>query len=344
MRYANIQALRFAAAVVVLHVAAVAKHFFGLSGPLVERLADGTLGVGVYLFFAISGFVLAHSLRTTPVPQFLLWRIVRLYLPYWCIAGLCLAWHRMTVGPIPWVRPLRNELLLLPSGPGGSILLLGRVEWSLVYEVFFGVVLGGLALAGPRRGVTVGAAVWLTLCVARAAVSAEGEVPILASWRTIWLSAANVPFLLGVLTYELRGRGMAFVRYVGPLAFVSGVWLGRSLPRGDWAVMAEGVGCATLVAWAVAVGQLESRNLLVRGGDCSYGVYLVHDPIILAAGQSAFVTKSTTTVVLFGTIALAAGLAFGYGESSAYSRLRRRFARPDAKHRSPAAVPPARAA
>jgi peptidoglycan/LPS O-acetylase OafA/YrhL len=346
VRYANVQALRFVAAVGVvgLHLAVVAKVFFGLTGPAVERVFNSPLGVGVYLFFAISGFVLAQSLRTTPVPRFLLWRAVRLYGPYWCAVAVFLAWHWVAVGPIPWIRQLRNELLLLPSGPGGSILLLGGVEWSLVYEVFFGVVLGTLALAGPRRGVTAGAAVWLALCVGRAAVSADGTVPVLASWRTIWLSAANVPFLLGVLAYELRGRGAPVVRFAGPLVFVGGIWLGRGLPRGDWAVMAEGVGCAALVAWAVAVRQLDARNPLVRGGDCSYGVYLVHNPIMLTAAHSTVVPRSAAGVVFLGAFALAAGLAFGYCESSAYSRLRRRYARPDASKRPPAAVPPARAA
>jgi exopolysaccharide production protein ExoZ len=79
VRYTNIQFLRVAAAVgvVLYHLSCHAPALVGVDP---ARLGHPLLaGLPVPLFFAVSGFVLAHALRSAPPGRFLLARAVRLY-------------------------------------------------------------------------------------------------------------------------------------------------------------------------------------------------------------------------------------------------------------------------
>lgn len=332
MRFANIQALRFASAlaVVVYHLVPVAAYRYHLTGPLVEFLKCGMLGMGVYVFFAISGFVLAHSLRTTPVRSFLIWRMVRLYAPYWALIASILAGCWVVGIPMPpALRPFVNGLLLLPVGQSRVAYILGGVEWSLVYEVFFGIVLALFALTGSRRGVSGGAAIWLALCVAKALIK-PGVVPVYPTLTTIVTSPANVPFLLGVLAYEIHVRNWRWVQVVSLVAVPVFYKLGIMVERPDLSLIVIGVSCAAAVLWCAASPQLNARNPLVVCGDWSYGVYLCHPMVIFLVGnggeQFGLLPQSVVSAVVLGCVAVWVGLMYGCLESTAYRRLRQRFA------------------
>lgn len=346
MRYTNIQVLRFATAVAVVaaHTSPLTADCLELREPLFSGTTFELLGTAAYLFFAMSGFVLTHCLRTTPVKQFLLWRSIRIYFGYWLAVGLSLVWVRIMIGPVPFVRGLATSLLLWPSGPGGNAYILGGLEWTLVYEVFYGFALAAFALAGPRRGVNVGATVWLALCVAKATLSANGSVPLHPTWGNIWLSAANVPFLLGVLSYELRGRGLEFVRLAAPVAAPAILAAGRIIPREDWGLMVQGAACALAVSWCAAARQLPAQHPLVRYGDWTYGVYLIHYVVLMAVlgngPRQGWLPMTMSAAVATGFFALAFSLAFGYAEATAYGWLRAHLVR----RRVPDVLPFARAA
>src|SRR5439155_2487351 len=87
VKYANIQVLRFFAAFLVLlyHLGVYAQRLLAVNEPAVNVIAHPVFAVGVVVFFAISGFVLTHSLQSTTVPQFLLLRLARIY-PAYCVA------------------------------------------------------------------------------------------------------------------------------------------------------------------------------------------------------------------------------------------------------------------
>ena len=93
------------------------------------------------------------------------------------------------------------DLLLLPGGPRDGYLL--NVEWSLVYEVFFYAAFGLFALAGGRRGVAVGTAVWLAAVVSAYLKNRWREVPMLPGWGIALLLGAMLLAASGLL----RRRG-----------------------------------------------------------------------------------------------------------------------------------------
>jgi len=322
VKFTNIQVLRFAAAggILLLHLGVFAHALLGLTGPVADALAAPVYWAGVPVFFAVSGFVLTHSLQTTPVRQFLLLRAVRVFPPYWVAAVVVAVATGINVGARPFVR----GLLLLPVGPGKAAYLIG-VEWSLVYEVFFYVALGLLALAG-RRAVPAGCAVWLGMCLVRMVVAPTAALVQFPTWQTVALSAVNLPFLFGVFAYHLRHRAGP-LRLWAPVA-VPPLFVGAALaPTYDVALLMLGLGSGLLVAWAATTRQVAADHPLVRYGDFSYGVFLVHVPVlrlVLGMGWPA----TGTTAATAGLVALAVGLAYGWAETAAYRRVRRWLVRP----------------
>jgi peptidoglycan/LPS O-acetylase OafA/YrhL len=182
------------------------------------------------------------------------------------------------------------------------------------------------------------------LCVGKAAVSADGGVPLHPTWGTIWLSAANVPFLLGVLTYEVRGRGLEYVRLAAPVAAPALLAIGRIVPRQVWGLMVQGAACALVVSWCAATRQLPVQNPFVRYGDWTYGLYLIHYVALMAVlgngPRQGWLPLTSAAAVATGLFVLAFSLAFGYTEAALYGWLRARFLR----RRAPVVLRLARAA
>jgi exopolysaccharide production protein ExoZ len=81
--FAGIQGLRLVAAFAVLIARAVFVADHGHTGPAAVRLGR----IGVILFFAISGFVIALQ-RHKPVGEFIKLRFLRIYPPYWIAVAL----------------------------------------------------------------------------------------------------------------------------------------------------------------------------------------------------------------------------------------------------------------
>jgi peptidoglycan/LPS O-acetylase OafA/YrhL len=332
MKFTNIQVLRFVAAggVLLLHLGLFANSMLGLNGPAIDALTAPICWAGVPVFFAISGFVLTHSLQTTPVRRFLLLRAVRIYPPYWFAAAVVTL---AGIGGTPSAGRLIRALLLIPAGPGRAHYVLG-IEWSLVYEAFFYVVLALLAI-GPRKLLPIGSAVWLMACLVRMAVAPATALNQLPTWGTIAFSAVNVPFLCGVFAYYLRhhfGMIRDWAPVVGPTLIVCSPLFGW-----DVSLLLKGLGSGLLVAWAAATPQLSADNLLVRYGDYSYGVFLIHVPIVRAVlGGLSGRPASLVVVASAGLIALSVGLVYGRLESALYRRLRGWLT--PAQRRKPAAV------
>ncbi len=334
MRFNNLQALRFAAALttVLPHLGFYARHVLSMKGQAVDVLAANEFGLGMTTFYAMSGFVIAHSLRTTPPGPFLAWRLIRIYLPFWVASLLAFAtWQAIgrSPGHVEY-RELWRGLVLLPIGSYRASYLL-FVEWTLVYEVYFSIAIAVLAIWG-RRGVVLGSSAWLVAVIVATSLKSDGRMIPQPTFARMGLESPIAPILFGVLAYELFVLSPRAVRIAGPLAFF-GLWFaGRAMPRWDFLVIVQGAACAILCAWCAAAKQLDKDNAFVRYGDWSYGVYLVHVPIMFAVyvvGQRAgWLPTTGDGIGVVGALALAGGMAFGRLEVTGYRWLQRRYARP----------------
>src|SRR5262245_8527555 len=115
MRFYNIQMLRFvaSAAVVLYH----SHYYTGTTlwkTPLV-RFFDQRYAWGVELFFAISGFVVSHSLTQSTPGHFLALRLIRIYPAFWLAAAIAIT-GQLALGGQPFTRGLVPALTLLPAG------------------------------------------------------------------------------------------------------------------------------------------------------------------------------------------------------------------------------------
>jgi peptidoglycan/LPS O-acetylase OafA/YrhL len=92
MRFHGLQVLRFVAAfsVVLYHSGLYAHAVLKYHSPLTEFLHHPAFGSAVFLFFTLSGFVIAHTLATVAPGRFFLLRAIRLYPAYWLAAALVL--------------------------------------------------------------------------------------------------------------------------------------------------------------------------------------------------------------------------------------------------------------
>ncbi|MCZ2341826.1 MAG: acyltransferase [Bacteroidales bacterium] len=336
MRFHNIQLLRIVAAVavVLVHLAYYAEQRFPVSVPLVQWLQVGTWGrFPVPLFFAVSGFVLTHAAQSVGTRSFLLARAIRLYPGFWMTSLVVLLGLHLThtTAGLSWTTQIQHLGWTLRPHESGQVLYVLGIEWSLVYELMLSVWLALAAgVFGAKRGLSIAAAVWLLILGVRILwVPNYGMArpeEMLPTWQTVFLSAANVPFLLGVLVYPVRERGQLYRGSVlagvcGYLLIVPGMM--QSL-EGQWC--AYGIASAGVVWLAVQWSPVSPTNVFVKAGDWSYGLYLVHVPLIQLSLAVWVVLLGfddpTIGILASGCAAIGVGLFWGKMESRLYSRLR----------------------
>lgn len=247
----------------------------------------------VILFFVLSGFSIAHSLRVRPdgsrpaIGEFFKRRAVRLYPPY--LAGL--AWATVVALSVPLVLDVSPPELTLAAS-ARELESLGTVRgllgalfydpqlpfvpqyWSLAYEVvFYGIAPWALQRA---RGYV---AVSLALGVA-GVVLLERVLPEMF-WSS-YLFRYNLYFALGVLLYRRHrdvwrwaSRPPIWVLYgavVGGYAVMA--FLNYRLGKG-WASEAVAVVLAAVSIPLVLRARLRSQVLLWLGRQ-SYSLYVSH--------------------------------------------------------------------
>jgi len=327
MRFNNIQVARIiaAGAVLLFHLAHYAEHRF--QSPGLSRLIDGNWTCfPVPLFFAISGFVLTHAVRNARTGSFLFGRGLRLYPGFW-LATILVSAVLAATGGLSFLTQMKWIGWTLRPGEFGSRLYVLGVEWSLVFEATLSVCLAGMGAWRSRWILPALTALWLIVLGIKIAVWPEHAMNTLPNWSTFFVSPFNVPFLLGVLTYYLRERGrpLRWVVLAGLAGFLAVVPALMGTLEELWC--AYGFAAAVATWLAVQFRQLSSGNRFVRAGDLSYGLYLVHVPLII--GSMALLKRfgglvgSELGVLIAGSSALIGGLLYGRLEFEIHRRLKR---------------------
>jgi peptidoglycan/LPS O-acetylase OafA/YrhL len=257
-----------------------------------------TLGLfGVIVFFAISGFIIAHisngnpdDARFDPV-SFLVRRFFRLVPPYWACTLLTFVCALFVPSLFKHTTAdtgyLISSLLFIPAAVPGDpsdwrpILKLG---WSLNYEVFFYLVFAAsFFIAGSlRRTITLTA-------VFGAMVLAAFVIPPNSGILSFYLNFALLAFIGGMWLAEAERRRLfdrvplAGLVLMGLIALAA---LGNLFSL-DFHEFAGFQGYKWLVIAAIAlvtlslgcerfIGNGALVRMLVRLGDVSYSLYLTH--------------------------------------------------------------------
>ncbi|GAB4099094.1 acyltransferase [Sinomonas halotolerans] len=255
----------------------------------------------VYVFFVLSGFVLALPFTRDAGPRgWAQWRayypkrLARLYLPVWgAVAFAALVWAlipRPETGsgwvdamgaPVTWGRIAGDLTLLFTDG------LVVPPLWSLRWEMWFSLLLPlyvALGIVLPARLRAPAWAPWLVVAalLALAAPSNDGVARCLPLFMLGVLLAAQQE-RLAVLAARVPAPAWPLV-LAGGLAAMWLPWMWD--PHASPSHLARAVGAVVLVVvavhWAPAVRGLSGR-LAGWLGTVSFSLYLTHEPIVVAA-------------------------------------------------------------
>ncbi len=295
----------------------------------------------VYVFFVLSGFALVWAARAPGHDwgRYFPSRLVRLYVPV--VAAILLAkatyllWPRIT-------DPASTWLAVAPRGYGframirDAVLLQGTTTsvttlWSLRWEVLFSLLLPVYVVLARRLSLAWG----LVLAVATAAfgVVAQDDAiqflpmfavgAVLAAHWDEWggrlrAQSARAQAAWGLVT--LAGVGLLTSRWLFPgyLSFSEYQFAAVRAAQ----VAGAGLLVVGVLAWR-PLGALLSSRFFRWAGAVSFSLYLVHEPIIKAAGF-AF-PDSRVAVALAVVVALIVAQAFFLAVERPAHRLSRRM-------------------
>ena len=277
--------------VVVMHITqAISIHITGL-GPG-RYWANGSAGVDI--FFVISGFVMAMSVRAPLADAqarvsaawiFMKRRLLRIVPLYWfytllkvvvllALPGLA---SRSSVEP----AHLAASLLFIPAmSPWGLIEPTLPVGWTLNFEMLFYLVFAlAIALGAPR----VKFCLMVFLLIFLAGRATPASVPLVFYAQSIVFE-----FILGVCIAQAMSHYRTLAPTAGWLFLLAGTALmfGVSWDPSTERIFMWGAGAALMVFGAVVLEPWTARAPLASRlsflGDASYSIYLSHTFVVPA--------------------------------------------------------------
>lgn len=318
----NIQVARGVAALIVFLF-----HFHvvePLYGP--DRLTPTFFNygrMGVDIFFVISGFIMVYvsghaQQGLATARSFLVRRGFRIYPLYWFVTLAVLAVYygsRKTLfeGPVGEDPNLVASLLLAPHARD-PILLVG---WTLIHEVYFYIVFAGLLVFTPSHWRVPAICIWGALIVLVNILGIVSDNPA----AQLMAHPLSLEFVAGALIAVIRphfGRVASMVSAgLGVLSLAIAIYyIGLDVPdtnlveRNWYRVFAFGPPAAFFV-FAIATPNQDGRKTHKAAtflGDWSYGLYLIHLPVIAVTGaiwkRFAGPGMLDNIVMLVGTFAI----------------------------------------
>jgi len=340
-RLDNIQALRGIAALAVLfyHLALYIREgvFAGQSGFPAGPWDQGWAGVD--LFFVISGFIMVWTTQNSSPAistsvKFFWRRMTRIYPLWWFCAGIMAVYFLLAYG-MPaapdrvagpqeaWSYAVKSFALWPQDTPP----LLG-LGWTLIHEMWFYIAFAALLLL-PRKFLMPSLIVWGGLTFLHYAFL--GAVDERAALHKLITSPLTLEFIGGALIACLLAKQNVLPRNLAWGVFMIGlIWVGSSMMF-DVRFVAEdhhfirtivyGPGMLALVWGSTALtfnGGLRVPIWLIRVGDWSYALYLIH--FIVLIGLKRVMTQigwaesgGLVAIVIFGVMALTLSFIAAWG-------------------------------
>jgi exopolysaccharide production protein ExoZ len=276
----SLQWLRFlAASMVLVYHASVYLNLTHQNSYGLDRFPTWYGSVGVALFFALSGNLMASAMMKSTAPQFLLHRVGRIYPAFFLTTALVVLASFFT--PARALLDL-HALTLFPYGK--TTYPLG-VEWTLVFEIAFYMFVFFLILFRKTQQASAFLIGWLALILVHNVVSPDNPaVNVFHPFTLPWVSL-NVSFALGMLfplVFKQVSPHPVLALVIAYSVFMIGA--SHSVVGVRWGM---GIGSALLVHSLTqfkGIALLRSQTALNVLGDklgaYSYALYLCHVPVI----------------------------------------------------------------
>lgn len=282
---------------------------------------------GVQIFFVLSGFVIAHSLRETPltgksVGLFILRRQVRLDPPYWTMIAITLVMHLVavvlmpqTVSPLPSLYELVLNLFYLQRIFGAEGIVM--VAWTLCIEIQFYLVfillLWVAALWSQRKP---GSAAWKSTFL----LFSTGAISLVLTHGgafQAWFIHYWFYFVAGVLCYrtlrqEVRPGFLAAFLFLFAASTLAALWTGRGGEAQSFPFMLVGLVTSCAIYLVGSKGRLTTLwggPLVQYFGRISYSLYLVHWVVVVTVFRLGSRVNSQSPVLALAYLLVAAVLS-----------------------------------
>lgn len=282
-RLPALQVLRGLAAVLVV-LFSIGSSFAETSQQNVNPFAIGAIAVDI--FFVMSGFVIAYSMRSeNTMLHFLVCRLARVAPLYWFLTTVIICISilsaQLSGGATPNSEHILRSYLIIPyQRDDGRIQPLFGLAWTLCYEVYFYIIFS-LCLCTGRL------APWVA-CLLLAINVLAGQV--WSSKVVLWQFYTDpiiAEFAFGILLSRLYIWQKGFVRadaFSSTMLAFGAFVLYRSDP-GLPHVVHHGLVAALIVSAFLWLPPIRGRWVacLVVLGDASYALYLSHPFLLRAA-------------------------------------------------------------
>jgi peptidoglycan/LPS O-acetylase OafA/YrhL len=282
----------------------------------------------VYVFFVLSGFVLARSVLSASSFDWLAYfpsRLTRLYLPVVGAVGFAV----LTILIVPRVGEESAWVMFHPSTYTAQTLLdditlIGGTSnvvaplWSLQWEVLFSLLLPVFVLVARGRWFVATTLICLVLTTVGylTGVLIVAFMPMFAVGVALAYQWSRIERISSAVSARPGGNFAWPIAVALASALLCSYWLlypifGSGTQLLTWTRPLVVVGAAVLVVssalWS-PLRRLLSRRIFQWLGIISFSLYLVHDPIVVA---SAFLIGSSKwTVVLAIVVSLVVAVAF----------------------------------
>ena len=285
-------------------------------------------GVGVLVFFLVSGYIITHVLRREATTEFLVKRAFRIY-PLYLVAVLGEAAWLGTQGRAPDAATLLWQASLLGDWAGAPYAL-GGVEWTLRLELGFYLLMAALKAGGPMGWRDGAGLPWLYALLALA-LWAIGPWPAHTDWARGYVSLYFSCLLLGS-AIQLGERGVVrwpVVAALGALVLLL-QYQGLRQWQPNWvhAHLALRALALFLLLWACR-RRLPAPGWVLWLSEPTYAVYVFHnwafDIVRDAAQARGWPVGAARLLALVVLLALCAALVRGIEQPAI--RLGRRVAR-----------------
>lgn len=275
----------------------------------------------VILFFVLSGFVLAYSMKQKPLPYtaYATKRVFRIYPAFIVVILISFLLHNLIgvrhLSESEWIRhsvdsaDTSGQMLLktlLFWGTDGSHGLDG-VAWSLVHEMRISLIFPLLLIWVTRfKWLSVIALLALSIVCTEVNFFRKGVVLTGYQEETLPETLLDTTYFLvffaagACLALEHTRIAEAVSRLPAPVKgllflFAAFAFLktdaAPNSPIGCWVDYLRGMGATILIALSLGVDSFRNaleHRLLIWLGRLSYSLYLVHLPILYIVGQLAF--------------------------------------------------------
>ena len=326
--------------------------FEGLRGVLALSVCLGHYGVNnvlnkfgvtllkqlaVFIFFALSGFVLsrAYYFRRKPFGALVVSRIARLYPLHlatliWCV-GLALVTHMDTDS----VELIMTMFLLHNLGIPGARWSINFPSWSISVEMYLSLAFYFVALRSTRA-LAAALAIVGTACAAGWASTDLDPFKLLHGVINVGLLCGVGGFSIGVASYiiytDYADRLRPYQRFTNALLAAT---LGFMLvPLGAFNWIGALFAVATLFLLPL-LALTDGANILATRpfiylGTISYSLYLIHVPMLLTAiavFKEGAVEGPAAKLLLLACTLGASSLSYHFLERPAQNYILRRFGR-----------------